>query len=433
MEDHSITRSSEKTANQPENSTPSEVEDSNSKAQKTLSIDNASIHTDEYDKAYIMGFVHNPTNSSVNEIRILVNIFNDNGEILESKRTSTFLSNLFTGQSSPFSTIIETNPNEISGFKCSLEGFQVSEIETINVQILRESLTEGIDENVYLAGEIYNHHSKPIIIETVAAGLFNKEGYLLSSSKASKFIHYLDPGEVGPFQVTLPKYHSQDSIATNFQTYIEAQVSTPKPYFNLDMSNISTLHDEDTGIFHLAGEIINAANQSLTVSLMAGIYDEQGFLIDVSITSLPFPIFSRETLPFSFTNWQVLNSDNRYQESAMNYSIQWDPQLTMPILNEYVHLKTINDQIINNLSNIVLTGSIHNDTKNPVRDIAIIGVIYDPESGLIRSVNVQEIASILHNNQSADYYMVIDAYDVPSQIDDNVVITAKGKVISQQQ
>ena len=169
------------------------------------------------------------------------------------------------------------------------------------------------------------------------------------------------------------------------------------------------------------------------VSMIAGVYDDQGYVVDVSITTLPVPIFSEETLPFSFTNWQVLNRDSRYQENATNYSIQWDPQNTIPNHNDYVHLTTIDNQINNNSSAIIITGSVLNDTTNTVGDIVIIGVIYDQESAQIQAVTIQKMANILHLNQSVDYYLVFDVNQVNSPTDNNVVITAKGKVMSEEQ
>ena len=407
----------------------SEKLESSSKQAQRLYIDNLSSQIDENEIIHIFGLVHNISDSSVNDIEIVLKLYDDDGNVLEMVKTSPFLSNLKPDKSSPFSIVLKGNHQKIGRITAGIENYQLSNIEAPDIKISRESMSIGLDQSIYLSGEIQNNNYEPIIIDSIAAGLFDKNQYLISASEDSESIYYLDPGEISPFQITFPKIIPSKSPITEFQIYIEAHKSAPKSNFDLLLGNISTGHSNNPTTFQLSGEITNKTNQALMVSLIAGIYDKQGYLLDVSRTTLPIPISTGETLPFHFMDWKVINNNNDYIERASRYSVQWEPYSTRPNNSRYVHLMTFPEEIIHQTPNITLVGKVFNDTEFLLKDIVIFGTLYDKNSGKILATNHMILDQIIHQGQTVDYQFVYNLNERFQQYEIIGATIAKGKIV----
>lgn len=403
--------------------------ESSSNQAQLLNIDNLSSKIDDNQVVHILGLVHNNSISPINDIEIALKVYDDDGYVLEVKKTSPFLSNLQPDQSSPFAIVLEGNNQKIGRITAVIENFQLSQIEAPEIKISNESLSIGLDQVFYLSGEIQNDSYEPIIIDTIAAGLYDKNQYLLSASEDSESIHYLDPGEISPFQITFTKSVPSRSSITEFQTYIEAHKSAPKSNFDLLLGNISSSFSNHPSRFHLSGEITNKTDQNLLVSLISGIYDKRGYLLDVSRTTLPIPISTGETLPFHFIDWQVIDENNDYVEAAARYSVQWDPYSTSPINSRYIHLKTFPEEIILQTTNITLLGKVFNDTEFVLKDIVIFGTLYERNSGKIIATDSMILDQIIHQGQIVDYQFV---YNLNERFQQDEIISAtiaKGNIV----
>ncbi len=411
---------------------PSEQVVNNQKMETTqgipVKIDNVSYSIDDFGSIHIIGLLHNKTDSTLSNIQINVQAYDLEKNFLVSGKTGTLLSYLYAGQASPFILVLSGNYPNTYQVTTSVADYRIRDIETAALTIRKETLNVSLDQIMVLSGEIQNNNSDPVIIDSIAAGLFNKEGNLISTSGDSKAIHYLDPGEKGPFQVSLLQTNTHTDPITNYQTYIDARVSSPKLFFDLLINDNTTSFSDETNLFHLIGEITNKSNTQINVSLVAGIYDKQGYLLDVSETSLPVSLLPGETLPFHFDEWQVMNTENEYRKRAYKYSVQWDPDLTNSVTTEQVLLPTIDNKIQYNSSFITLTGRIINDTEYPIKNTTIIATVYDKEFGNIVASGYQFLDDMIPVDQIVNYEFLLNFNGVEKLGELQEVIVVQGEV-----
>ncbi|MFN2150341.1 MAG: FxLYD domain-containing protein [Anaerolineales bacterium] len=179
--------------------------------------------------------------------------------------------------------------------------------------------------------------------------------------------------------------------------------------------------------FHLVGEVTNSDNEFLTISLVAGIYDADGNVIDAATTDIPtFSIAPGETLPYDFQYWGPLNYKSGIIDAASSYTVQWDPYWTWTSTAEYNDLSTQNDQNEVSSYQVTFTGEVINDSGIEVDGATIIVSLYSKETGELTATGYGGIYEPIAPNATAEYTVWID---IPEDFDiDTVeyVIIARG-------
>jgi hypothetical protein len=300
-----------------------------------------------------------------------------------------------------------------------VSGYDRGEPQPVDVTRRKESSIVDDRGYIHLTGELYNHNLFPIFVQNLSVGAFDSNGNLVNMDTDSVHIHYLDPGEFGPFRLTIPNSNIETQGSTEYKVFFDATRTKPEDYLDLEINEKLNHFRDKSGIFHLVGEISNESEQALSVRVLAGIYDSEGLVIDASSTSLPLSaIQPRETLPFEFDSWGPQSFKRGVPQTSHTYSVQWDPYWTLPNEINYVNLEIIGGTQQFNPGKGIFSGSITNTSSFQISSFTLILSIYNIHTGVIQAVSSTEFMDGLLVGETISYEV---GFDYPDTLDLNTV------------
>jgi hypothetical protein len=386
-------------------------------------------YRDDLDTLYIVGLVTNNTDRVIDYVEVEIEIFDADNNSIFVEIITTALYTLAPGETSPFSYGIYDELPGAENYVATIVGQGAAEVERATVRV--EGVTFVVDDggDLHITGNLVNKTEKPIHISGLAAATFEDNGALYTADNHTVLVRHLDPGEDGPFRVTMTGPENGTANITEYEIYIDAEITEPAEGFDLVFADSHHNYLDAYDSFHLVGEITNNEAEFLTLSMIAGIYDEDGNVIDAATTDIPtFSIAPGETLPYDFNYWGPINYKLSSVDLASSYTVQWDPYWTWTSSTEYVEISTEND--VNEVSDyqITFTGQVYNDSGEDIDVATVIVSLYSVESGELVGMGYGGFYDTIGANERADYTVWIE---ISNDFDVNAVeyvIVAKGEI-----
>lgn len=395
--------------------------------ENVIYIEEINGYRDDSGSLHIVGLVTNYTDRVVDNIEVEIEILDANEVSLFTDVTSVSLYTLAPGETTPFSYWVYDDLPDADSYVATIVGQGASEVERAAVDIDGVLLVVDDSGDLHLTGNLVNNTDTPIDIRGLAAATFGDNGDLYTADGHSVLIRNLDPGEDGPFRVTMTGPEGGTSNINDYEVYIDSEVTDPVDSFDLVFSESHYNFTDTYDAFHLVGEITNNHNEFLTLSMIAGIYDEDGNVIDAATTDIPtFTIAPGDTLPYDFQYWGPLNYKTGTVDLASSYTVQWDPYWTWTSTSEYIELTTQNDSNEVSSYQITFSGEVLNNSGEEVDGATVIVSLTDVASGELVAMGYGGIYDPISANGTAEYTVWID---IPADFDiDSVeyVIIAKG-------
>ncbi|MBU1660129.1 MAG: FxLYD domain-containing protein [Chloroflexi bacterium] len=385
-------------------------------------------YTDHYGSYRVVGLVKNNSSQAVEDIEVEVEIFDAGGLSLHSDIVRAALDIIAPGEISPFALWASESLPGAESATATVVGHSVGEIGAY-VDIRGTTVAVDDDGDVHVSGELYNSGGDPVQINGLAAATFDTAGNLITAEAYSVASRYLDPGEDGPFRVTMIGPAEEIANITEYLIYVDAEYTAPEDYYDLILSEPTNNYVDTNNIFHLVGEITNNTEEYLSVELLAAIYADDGNIIDVASTNLPiYSLAPGETLPYDFDDWGLLNYKYGAIDDASTFSVQWDPYWTWISETEYVDLLTQNDFSEFDDGYGRFTGEVVNDSGSVLSSAVVIVSLYDAETGQIVAMGYESLFDEIPAGESAEYEVYLDT-EPGLDIDAiEYVITVKGEL-----
>jgi len=158
--------------------------------------------------------------------------------------------------------------------------------------------------DLHIVGKLINNTTSPIEIRALAAAVFDEYGGLYHAGQANVRVGYLDPGDATPFQITFLGAGNDPETICDYRIYIDAIKTSAITKYDLSISNEYNTYLDNLDDFHYVGEINNTYTESLTFSLVAGVYDEDGNVLNAAEYYVNYPnsIAPGDTLPFDVSD-----------------------------------------------------------------------------------------------------------------------------------
>ncbi|MFC1997829.1 FxLYD domain-containing protein [Chloroflexota bacterium] len=384
-------------------------------------------YRDDLGYLHIVGLVTNNTDRTVDNVEVEVEILDNNGNSLQVELTTISLYTLGPGETSPFAYWVSEELPNADNYRAIVVGQSAAEIERATIKADGVLLTVDDNGDIHITGKLVNNTINPILVDSLAAATFDENGELVAADSHSVIVRHLDPGEDGPFRVTMTGPEGDSTNIEEYEIYIDAAVSNPVEVFDFVTSESHYYYIDSYDAFHLVGEVTNNNDEFFTITLIAGIYDEEGNVVDAATTDIPtFSIAPGATLPYDFQYWGPLNFQAGTIDAATNYYVQWDPYWTWSSSSEYVDLSTTNDSNEVGAYQVTFTGDVVNDSNEEVDGATVIVSLYNIESGDLVAMGYGGIYDPIAPNATAAYQVWIDP---PVDFDINAVeyeIVAKG-------
>jgi len=404
-----------------------ETESESPPPENTIYIKTINGYRDDLGYLHIVGLVTNNTDNMFDDVAVEVDILDSDGNSLYVEITTITPFTLAPGETSPFSYWISEELPNADRYTATVVSQSEAEIERATIKV--DGVLLAVDDNgdIHLTGKIVNNSVNPILIDSLAAATFDENGKLLTADTHSVIVRHLDPGEDGPFRVTMTGPDGDSVNIAEYEIYVDAEVATPVEIFDFTTSESHYYYIDAYNFFHLVGEVTNNNDEFFTISLISGIYDTDGNVVDAATTDIPtFSIAPGETLPYDFQYWGPLNYQNGAIDTASNYYVQWDPYWTWSSSSENVDLSINNDSFEGSTNQVTFTGNVINDSGQEVDGATVIVTLYNKESGELVAMGYGGIYDPIAPNQTTAYEIWIDT---PADFDmDTVdyVIVAKG-------
>ena len=394
-----------------------------------IAVDMVNGFRDSFGSLHVIGLVTNYTDRSADNVEVEIEILDASENSLLVETTSISLYKLAPGETSPFSYYVFDELPDADHYVVTVVGQSAADFERATVDTAGVVFVVDDDGDLHITGNLINNTDTPIEISTLAAATFDENGDIYTADSNSVVIRHLDPGEDGPFRVTMTGPEGGSANISEYQIYMDAVFTDPTESFDLSFSESHHNYIDAYDSFHLVGEITNNYAENLTISLVGGIYDADGNVIDAATTDIPtFSIAPGVTMPYDFQYWGPLNYKTGTADLASSYTVQWDPYWTWTSTTEYVELTTQNDSNEVSTYQTTFTGEVLNNSGQDIDGATIVVSFYDVETGELVAMGYGGIYDAIANNATAEYTVWVDP---PADFDINsveYVITAWGEL-----
>jgi hypothetical protein len=292
---------------------------------------------------------------------------------------------LDAGDSSPFAyylgvpTATPANHNvTVLGYS---EGFaDRGELQHENVQLVEDGYG-----NYYLTGELVNTSNQWVHINALAGGVLDDANTVLSADWTSTYTAELAPtGDESlrdrtPFAIDFP-IPTQE--ATQWSIWWDADINADVVDYPLIVDVTNSYFDE-YGDAHLVGFVTNSTEQTLTTSLVGGLYDAEGLVLDAGYTFLGMPMAPGEAVPFDISYFGVVNYSDTQAALVDSYSVQFDTWSTYEPYYSYADLTYSGETVQKSGGSWTVSGTATNSSTNNLSGITVLVAVFDGADNLV--------------------------------------------------
>lgn len=356
-------------------------------------------YVDEYDYFHVVGLVYNDTEDAATNIELTLELVDANGDsvltdvdgnAVDSVEFSPFLYTIAQGEVTPFDYYInasDLDPSELEG-TVTVTDFDDGDVNRGSVEVVNDTVTFGEFGTIYMTGELVNLSNEPVIVNSLAGALLAPDGTALAADGSFSLTRYLAPNgdEAGndrtPFSITLDG-PAEDADTSVF--YYDVDIADEVDTAALISVDITSAYVDDFDNLHIFANIGNNGDQVLSISLVGGLYAEDGTVLDAATASVPIYVGPGEVRPVSFDYFGAANSSEDVLGQVASYSIQVDPYWTYETSFDVVALETANESSEVSDGYVTFTGDVINTSEENLSSATLILAIYDGEEVLYSS------------------------------------------------
>jgi len=394
-----------------------------------LSVVESTFHFDRLGALHVIGVVRNHSDQALANIQVSIQIRDSQGQTITQATVPLSTDPLFPGERAvfiwEFQEISITTPlvtADIVSFNLAAAGRVDFEIRNINI-------ARTGDARLHLTGEILNSLLVPVYVDQLSAAFFDQDGHIRAANTWELGSHYLEPGEIGPFRITIDLTNNAQSQPSDVvELYYRAEKGPLIQPVGLSFQGEPEYYIASDGTFHLVARLINDSGEVLQPYLLASIYDPQGNLIDTSLSTLfGLPLSPSETLPVDFSGWGALNDGLPDPKRIWKYALQWDPYRTQSTSSKWISLEPQLDSQRNDAGIVRVQGTISNPGEHPVNGYTIVARFWDPADGRTLALIAQTGEGTLSAGQSTPFILEVNLSLQAGDLSPEIELIAKGQ------
>ena len=374
--------------------------------QAGLHVVNFTTYKDSSGSFHVVGELKNSDKKILTQMELTIEIKDasgtsllkdNNDKAVDSLTFSPMLSNLAPDESSPFDYTLDAGAGtpDAKSVMVTATGQNTSDVTRAAVQIQNAQMVASGEDSYLVSGEIVNKSDKPVEIRDLAAALVDNKSQIISADYSVDYAIYLQPtGDQNKLDTT-PFYLRVNNPGTkpaDFKTYLDVQeVDQPDSYaVKIDITNN---YFDDSGAFHIVGNITNKSTDILTTQIVAGLYDKDGVVLDAYSTSSPVNLAVGEVIPYDISNFPNVNGNQSEANRLVHSTVQIDDYFTFPSSIETVPLKSTNDKTAKNEPNTewTVTGQVANNSSKNLSSVTVMVGVYDDKGNPV-AVNYDYIS-----------------------------------------
>lgn len=357
-------------------------------------------YVDEYDYYHVVGLLYNDTEDPLTSIELTLELVDEDGEsvltdlddnAVDSVTFSPFLYTLSQGQSSPFDYYLSTDGQDTDGWEATVTVTESddADVDRAEMDVINDQVSVDEFGTLYLSGELVNLSDEPVQVNGLAGALADADGVLLAADASYSFARYLAPAgdENGndrtPFTISLDG--PADDAETSYYYWDTDKTELLDTGADVTIDLADAFIDEFDDL-HVIATIGNEGGEVLTVQLVAGLYAEDGTVLDAATVSAPLYLGPGESIPISFDYFSSVNSNTDELDRVDSYTVQIDPYWTYETSFEVVALETSNESSeTSGEGQVTFTGDVVNTTEENLSSATLVLGLYDADDNLVTS------------------------------------------------
>ncbi|HQH36893.1 MAG TPA: FxLYD domain-containing protein, partial [Anaerolineaceae bacterium] len=137
--------------------------------------------------------------------------------------------------------------------------------------------------------------------------------------------------------------------------------------------------------FHLVGTLTNETEDNVvySTSLITGLYDGNGVVLDARTSSVPMYILPGETVPFEISYFYILEEGDN-MDRFETFTVQIDPYWTYEVDYDLVDLAVTNEDATYDSSGMwTIKGEVTNNSGSDLTSATVVAGLFDAEDTLV--------------------------------------------------
>jgi hypothetical protein len=365
-----------------------------------LDLHGVSAYLDGSQYYQVVGLLTNGTDKPVSNVQLSLKIADSGGKTVlkddSGNPTSTvtvnpILGTIDTGESTPFEYELSADGLDTSGWKFDIKldsSETPSDFQRVPVEIANALTTVRSDGEVYLTGELVNKSDKPASIDNFAGAIVDGSGIVLGASRFQDVTRLLSPAGAAsgtdrtPFVVHISGPVKPGGTANYYVDATENTSGDIQTAADVQLKLETTFVDADNDV-HVIATVTNSGTNTMTVQVVAGLYDQSGKVLDGSSGSAPIDLAPGDSAPVSLGYFANLNGNGDLINQVVSTTAQIDPFWTFPVNSEFVALKASNVTTAVDSGSVTVKGDVVNTTTKALDRARVVVVIHDAAGKLI--------------------------------------------------
>ena len=395
-----------------------------------LSVGEVTSYFDRNGTLYVTGLVRSYSDQALAGIQVSIQVQDSQGGTIDQATVPLTTNPLTPGERAVFIQDFAQITSATPVITAHIVAFTQASSEKVELNINTNSVLAAGEARLYLTGEVLNTLPVPVYIETISAAFFDQDGNFKTASTWELGSHYLEPGETGPFRITIDLTNLQIQTTDPYEVYYRAERGPLIQPAGLFFQGEPEYFSDSQGNFHLLAYVRNDSDVALGPVLLATLYDPDGKLVDISSSNLfGLPLSPGETLPVEFSSWGILNAIRPGLDHNWEYALQWDPVLTQPIESNWTILEVQLESQTNEAGIISVQGMLSNPGNRSVRGYTILARFWDPFDGNTIALITQRDDGNLPAGQSIPFTLEVKLPEESGHLDPGIELIAKGEPI----
>jgi hypothetical protein len=360
-----------------------------------LTVSSATGFTTAEGRYLVVGEVTNNANTPATSIELTLEIKDASGASMLKDYGGTTIPSITLhpmvptiapGMSSPFSydpffDASTPTPATVKVTVTSAISTEASQVEIIadHVQLVHDSL------NYFLTGELVNSTADWVLVNGLSGGVVDSGEQLLSASKGWSNLELAPAGDaLGrdrlPFMISIPMPGGNEP---QWKLWWEAETTAIPIDYSIEINMTNTYFDA-SGQYHVVGTSTNHADVALYTLIFAGVYAQDGTVLDAFLVEAYLPAAPGQAVPFDITPFYPI-SKLPDQRARVNY-------VSLNVLPVSTHVYTVDkleltspDEVVEIFggSTLIFNGSFTNTTDTAVANPILVAALYDQAHKLV--------------------------------------------------
>jgi hypothetical protein len=362
-----------------------------------LTVTSTNAFTDQFNGYHVVGTILNKGGSTLTALELSVEIKDASGNSLLKDDSGTsvprqvfapMLDTLAQGEASPFDFSYDLAGGTPASYTVSVAGYESGQADRAALKVENVQIVDDAKGTLYLSGKLINTGSQWARVNSLAGYVVGNADTPLAAGSSFAYVNLLAPaGEAEerdrtPFVIAIPNPAAGQDWGSAWRISWDAD-QAEAPADNPVAVNFTNSYLDQEGAYHIVGYVTNNSRVALSPELVAGLFDENGTVLDAASTFYSGAVVPGKTMPFNMSYFGSVNSTQAEAARVRTFTVQVDPARTTTPTSGTVELEAIGEQVQKDGAAWTFSGTVTNTTDQNLAGAMVTVSVNDGQNNLV--------------------------------------------------